>query len=177
MIVADYAQCEAVTQAALRDLGKVDILINNAGIASRGNAVVDTDPAEMERVVRTHAFGSFNMSQLLVPQMRGQPRGDVIMISSGAAVSLGARGGPYNMAKAAMEALAQTLAKEERQHGIHVNVVGPGLVDTEMGRRLVRATRGVQDIREIDATSPFGFVCQPEDIADMVVSARRAPAT
>lgn len=166
--VSDYAQCETMTQAVLRDFGKVDILINNAGIASRGNAVVDTDPAEMERVVRTHAFGSFYMSQLILPQMRTQPRGDVIMISSGAVLGNGARGAPYNMAKAAMEALAQTLAKEERQHGIHVNVVGPGLVDTEMGRRLVRATRGVQDIREIDATSPFGFVCQPEDIADMV---------
>ncbi len=167
--VSDYAQCEAMTASVLRDFGAVDILINNAGIASRGSAVVDTDPAEMERVVRTHAFGSFYVSQLIVPQMRAQPRGDVIMISSGAVLNNSARGGPYNMAKAAMEALAQTLAKEERPNGIHVNVVGPGLVDTEMGRRLVRATRGVQDIREIDATSPFGFVCQPEDIADMVV--------
>jgi NAD(P)-dependent dehydrogenase (short-subunit alcohol dehydrogenase family) len=166
--VAEYEQCESMVAAVLKDFGKIDILINNAGIASRGNAVVDTDPAEMERVVRTHAFGSFYVSQLVLPQMRQQPRGDVIMISSGAALSLGARGAPYNMGKAAMEALAQTLAKEERAHGIHVNVVGPGLVDTEMGRRLARATRGVQDIHELDATSPFGFVCQPEDIADMV---------
>ncbi|MSP22142.1 MAG: SDR family oxidoreductase [Dehalococcoidia bacterium] len=167
--VSDYAQCEALVAAVLKDFGKIDILINNAGIASRGNVIVDTDPAEMERVVRLHAFGSFNMSQLVIPQMREQPRGDIVMISSGAALSLSARGGPYNMAKAAMEALAQTLAKEERANGIHVNVVGPGLVDTEMGRRLVRATRGVTDIREMDATSPFGFVCQPEDIANMVV--------
>ncbi len=167
--VSQYEQCEAMVSSVLRDFGKIDILINNAGIASRGNAVVDTDPAEMERVVRTHAFGSFYMSQLVLPQMREQPRGDVVMISSGAVLGMGARGAPYNMAKAALEALAQTLAKEERAHGIHVNVVGPGLVDTEMGRRLVRATRGVQDIREIDASSPFGFVCQPEDIADMVV--------
>ena len=74
--------------------------------------------------------------------------------------------GPYAMAKAAMEALAFVLAKEERNHGIHVNVVAPGLVKTEMGRRLVGAV-GV-DIEEIDASMPFGRVCRPEDVADVV---------
>jgi NAD(P)-dependent dehydrogenase (short-subunit alcohol dehydrogenase family) len=72
------------------------------------------------------------------------------------------------MGKAAMEALAFTLAKEERRHGIHVNVVAPGLVETEMGRRLARATRGVGDLRELDRHMPFGRVCQPEDVANVV---------
>ena len=167
--VTDRAAVEAAAQGAVGAFGAVDLLVNNAGIASRGQLVSDTDPDEMERVVRTHAFGSFYMSRALLPQMREQPRGDIIMISSGAALSLGARGAPYNMGKAAMEALALTLAKEERAHGIRVNVVGPGLVETEMGRRLVRATRGVEDMRELDPSMPFGFVCQPEDIANMVV--------
>ncbi|MPZ98758.1 MAG: SDR family oxidoreductase [Dehalococcoidia bacterium] len=167
--VADFAQCQAMAERALADFGSIGILVNNAGIASRGNTVVETDPEEMRRVVRTHAFGSLHMSKLLVPQMRGLERGDVVMISSGAAQSLGARGAPYNMGKAAQEAVAYTLAKEERQHGIRVNVVAPGLVESEMGRRLARATRGVEDIRELDARSPFGFVCQPEDIANAVV--------
>jgi NAD(P)-dependent dehydrogenase (short-subunit alcohol dehydrogenase family) len=72
------------------------------------------------------------------------------------------------MGKAALEALAFTLAKEVRKHGIRVNVVAPGLVETEMGRRLVKATAGVQDIRELDASMPFGRVCQPEDVANAV---------
>jgi NAD(P)-dependent dehydrogenase (short-subunit alcohol dehydrogenase family) len=72
------------------------------------------------------------------------------------------------MAKAALEALAMTLAKEEREHGVRVNVVAPGLVDSEMGRRLVRATQGVEDIRQLDAGSPFGRVCTPDDIASAV---------
>ena len=63
------------------------------------------------------------------------------------------------MAKAALEALAWTLAKEERRNGIHVNVVAPGLVDTEMGRRLVKGAMGVDDIRTMDGRSPFGHVC------------------
>ena len=166
--VADPASCERMVQEALGDFGNFSILVNNAGIASRGNTVADTDPEEIRRVVATHAFGAFTMCRLLVPQMREQPRGDVVMISSGAAQSLGARGGPYNMAKAAQEAVAYTLAREEREHGIHVNVVAPGLVETEMGRRLMRA-RGVDDLRELDERSPFGRVCQPEDIANAVL--------
>jgi len=165
--VSDYAACEAMVARALADFGNFSILVNNAGIASRGNSVVDTDPEEMRRVVSTHAFGSFYVSQLLVPQMRQQPRGDIVMISSGAATGLGARGGPYNMAKTAMEALAFTLAKEERAHGIHVNVVAPGLVETDMGTRLMRA-RGA-DIKAMASNSPFGRICQPEDIADAVL--------
>ncbi|MEX2031368.1 MAG: SDR family oxidoreductase, partial [Dehalococcoidia bacterium] len=116
-----------------------------------------------------HALGSYRMSRLLVPQMRTQPRGDVVMISSVAAQGMGARGAPYNMGKAAQEAIAYTLAKEEQPHGIHVNVVAPGLVDTDMGRRLAKATRRVDDIHELDSSSPFGRVCSPEDIADAVV--------
>ncbi|MDP6606237.1 MAG: SDR family oxidoreductase [Dehalococcoidia bacterium] len=167
--LSDFDVCSAMTERALSDFGGFDILVNNGGIASRGQSVADTDPEEMRRVVGTHAFGSFYMSKLLIPTMRERERGDVVMISSGATAGLSANGGPYNMGKTAMEALAFTLAKEERRNGIRVNVVAPGLVETEMGRRLVRATRGVEDIRELDEGSPFGFVCQPEDIANAVV--------
>ena len=73
------------------------------------------------------------------------------MISSAATLHMAANSAPYNMAKAALEALAWTLAKEERRNGIHVNVVAPGLVDTEMGRRLVKGAMGVDDIRTLDA--------------------------
>lgn len=159
---------QAMVEAVLRDFGYIDILVNNAGIASRGLSVADTDPAEMERVVRTHAFGPHYLAKLVLPSMRTRPRGDIIMISSAATRSMGPNGAPYNMGKAAMEALALTLAKEERPNGIHVNIVAPGLVETEMGRRLVRATQGVEDMRELDAVMPFGRVCQPEDVADVV---------
>jgi NAD(P)-dependent dehydrogenase (short-subunit alcohol dehydrogenase family) len=158
----------AMVEAVIQHFGHVDILVNNAGIASRGQSVADTDPAEMERVVRIHAFAPHYLSKLVLPSMRERPRGDIIMISSAATLQHGANGAPYNMGKAAMEALASTLYKEERRHGIHVNVVAPGLVETEMGRRLVRATQGVEDLRKLDPHMPFGHVCQPEDIANVV---------
>ena len=159
---------QGMVEAVLADFGYVDILVNNAGIASRGQSVADTDPAEMERVVRTHAFGPHYLSKLVLPSMRERPRGDIIMISSAATISYGRNGAPYNMGKAAMEALAFTLYKEERENGIHVNVVAPGLVETEMGRRLMKATAGVDDLRKLDKVMPFGRVCQPEDVASVV---------
>jgi NAD(P)-dependent dehydrogenase (short-subunit alcohol dehydrogenase family) len=85
---------------------------------------------------------------------------------------MGANGAPYNMGKAAIEALALTLAKEERPFGIHVNVVAPGLVETDMGVRLARAFTGnreMDDLRALDAGSPFGRVCQPLDVANVVL--------
>lgn len=166
--VDDFEQDAAMVAAVEADLGGVGILINNAGIASRGQAVVDTEIAEMHRVVATHAFGPHYLAKLVLPKMRELPRGDIIMISSVATRSLSGYGAPYNMAKCAMEALAYTLAKEERQYGIRVNIVAPGLVETEMGRRLMQATAGVQDLRELDKVMPFGKVCQPEDVANVV---------
>lgn len=158
----------AMVEAVLGDFGAVDILVNNGGIASRGNSVVDTDPAELDRVVRTHAIGPHLLCKLVLPSMRTRPRGDVVMISSVATDNFAGNGAPYNMGKAALEALAHTLAKEERDNGVHVNIVAPGLVVTDMGNRLARAMAGVADATELDATSPFGRVCRPEDVADVV---------
>lgn len=167
--VDDFEALGTMVDAATKEFGPVDILVNNAGIASRGQSVVDTDPGELERCIRIHALGPAHLCKLVLPGMRSRPRGDVIMISSVATLHWAPNSAPYNMGKAAMEALAFGLAKEERQHGIHVNVVAPGLVETEMGRRLAKAS-GVDDLREMDARMPYGRVCQPEDIANVVRS-------
>ena len=150
------------------EMGKIGILVNNAGIASRGQSVADTEPDEMERVVRVHAFGPFYLSKLVLPMMRELGRGDIVMISSVATDSYAAFGSPYSMGKAAMEALAFTLAKEEHRHNIRTNIVAPPLVETDMGRRLVKARSGIEDLRQLDAQMPFGHVCQPDDIANTV---------
>jgi 3-oxoacyl-[acyl-carrier protein] reductase len=170
--VDDADACTAMVDAVVAEFGGLDILVCNAGIASRGNSVVDTDPAEMMRVVAAHAFGSHHLARLSIPHLRNGRRGDIVMISSIAASTHAANGAPYNMGKAAMEALAFTLAKEERPNGIHVNIVAPGLVETEMGLRLSRAVTGnreLQDLRSLDAVAPFGRVCQPLDVANVVL--------
>ena len=174
--VDDAGECASLVDAVVGRLGGIDILVCNAGIASKGRSVADTDPEEMVRVVTTHALGPHHLCRLALPSMRDRAetvgRGDIVMISSVATSHMGANGAPYNMGKAAMEALAFTLAKEERPHGIHVNVVAPGLVETDMGLRLARAisgTREMEDLRSLDASSPFGRVCQPIDVANVVL--------
>jgi NAD(P)-dependent dehydrogenase (short-subunit alcohol dehydrogenase family) len=172
--VADLAEIDALAEHARRELGPVDLLVLNAGVASRGLAVADTDPAEVQRVVATHALGAHRLIQLLLPGMRVLPgmraarRGDVIAISSSEVAAMRPNGAPYNMAKAALEALALTLAKEEVANGVRVNIVAPGLVVTDMGSKLVKAKLGLDDMSQLDADQPLGRVTRPEDVARVV---------
>lgn len=169
--VDDADAMAAMVEQIAGDLGPVDLLVCNAGIASRGRSVADTDPAELVRVLNTHAVGAHHACRLVLPGMRTVDRGDIVLISSVATDSYGANGAPYSMGKAALEALGYTLAKEELPNGIHVNIVAPGLVETDMGVRLARAVTGrgeMDDLRSLDAHAPFGRVCQPDDIADVV---------
>lgn len=167
-----FEDCVVLVDAAVAEFGAVDILVNNAGIASRGQSVADTEPSELERVIRTHALAPHFMAKLVLPSMRARAketgRGDIVMISSVATLSHAANGAPYNMGKAALEALALTLAKEERRNGIRTNIVAPGLTVTDMGERLAKATQGVASIHDLDASSPFGRVSTPEDVAAAV---------
>jgi len=178
--IQDNDGLAAMAEEVQGELGAVGILVNNAGVASQGRSVLKTDAAELDKLMRIHALGPHELCKLLLPSMREQERGDIVMVSSMATKYNAAGGGPYNMGKAAMEALAFTLAAEERRFGIRVNVVAPGLVETEMGRRLMKATAGVDDLRQIEEQMPFGRVCQPEDIANTIrhiVSDRSAYTT
>ena len=167
-----FEECESLVSAVVADFGGIDILVNNAGIASRGQSVADTDPGELERVIRTHAFAPHYMSKLVLPSMRQRAkekgRGDIIIISSVATLYHAANGAPYSMGKAAGEALALVLSKEERGNNIRTNIVAPGLTVTDMGERLAKATRGVADIHDLAAQSPFGRVSTPSDVAAAV---------
>ncbi len=166
--LADPEEIDALAEEVLERWGFVDVLVHNAGIASRGQSVADTDPGEVQRVVGTHALGAHRLTSRLLPAMRTRPRGDVVMISSSEVSHMRANGAPYNMAKVALEALALTLAKEEIANGIRVNIVAPGLVITDMGVRLVRAQLGTDDIDALDSKQPLGRVCRPADVARVV---------
>lgn len=168
------AESEAMVSEIVAQHGAIDIAVVNGGIASRGLSVADTTAEELWQLVATHALGPHQLCRALLPSMRTRPRGDIVFISSVATRGMSANGAPYNMGKAAMEALAFTLAKEELRHDIRVNVVAPGLVETDMGVRLARAIQGkkkdeMQDLRSMDSSSPFGRVCQPDDVAQAVL--------
>ncbi len=173
--------CAALAAAVTAAFGAPDLVVHNAGIASRGRGVADTPAEEVARLVATHSLGPHYLSRELLPGMRGRVatvgRADIVFISSVATDHMSAYGAPYNMGKAAMEALASTLAKEEAGNGIRVNIVKPGLTVSEMGRRLAKATAGVSEITELDRQYAFGRVSRPEDIADAVIYLCRAGST
>ncbi len=166
--VEDPDQDAEMVAAVIADHGRLDGLVHCAGNASRGNYVVDTDPNELGKLFGVHAAAAHHLCRLTVPHMRERGRGDVVLISS--IVSQATRPGmaPYVMAKAALDILAVTLAMEERPHNVRVNTVAPGLVATEMGDRLIRATQGRDKAADLDEVAPFGRVCRPEDIASVV---------
>jgi NAD(P)-dependent dehydrogenase (short-subunit alcohol dehydrogenase family) len=165
--VADPADDARMVEQTVAELGGLDILVHNAGVASRGNSVAKTDPEELLKVLNVHAIGPHHLTREALPHIRQATRGDIVFISSIATRHHQPNGAPYSMGKAAMESLAFTLAKEEMRNNIHVNVVAPGLIRTEMGRKLVKAG-GVEDIDTLDGMSAFGHVLRPEEAADVV---------
>lgn len=165
--ISDYERLNEAVATVVKTLGKVDILINNAGIVSRGNFVADTGIEELQRVFSVNAFGPFMLTKLVLPYMRQQPRGDIIFISSDITITCAPGTAPYAMTKAALEILAKCLAMEERPYGIRVNVIAPSVVETEMGRRLVKGTRGVENIKDLYPVAPFNRVAQPYDIGNL----------
>lgn len=169
-------QVDALVADVAAALGPVDLLVANAGIASRGQFVADTDPEEVQRLLAVHAQSAHRLAQLVLPGMRQAARGDVIVISSSELTAMRAGGAPYNMAKAALEAFALTLAHEEAGHGIRVNIVAPGLVATDMGDKLVQAKLGLSGTAELDAAQPFGRVTRPADVGAVVAFLASAAA-
>ena len=166
-VIGDDRAVRAMTEAVRSELGEIDILVSNAGTASRGRPVAETEPEEYLRLMTVHALGAIALIRSLLPAMRARSRADIVAVSSAITGHAPPNSAPYTMAKAALEMAARTLAREERPHGIRVNVVAPGLVATDMGERLVRAVDG-RPLHELDSGYPFGRVCLPEDVAAVV---------
>jgi NAD(P)-dependent dehydrogenase (short-subunit alcohol dehydrogenase family) len=164
--VNDPDAVQAMAALVETDLGPVDLLVSNAGTASRGRTIADTDPDEYLRLLNVHVLGPLALIRTLLPGMRTAQRADIVVISSTITTAVAPNSGPYAIAKAALEAAARTLAREERANHIRVNIVAPGLVATDMGDRLVGS--GGKTIAELDPEYPFGRVARPRDVAGAV---------
>jgi NAD(P)-dependent dehydrogenase (short-subunit alcohol dehydrogenase family) len=165
---ADGDSWTAAAETIRAEYGDVDLLVSNAGVASRGRSVADTDPEEYRTLLGVHALGPIELIRTLLPGMRSKSRSDIVVISSSIVDAGPPNCAPYVMAKAAMEAACRVLAREEREHGVRVNVVSPGLVDTDMGARLVAAKSSGGTMSATEAHAPFGRVCKPADIGRIV---------
>ncbi len=164
--VANFDEVELMVTRAIDSMEKIDILVCNAGILSRGQLLAETEVKEMHRLIDVHVFGAFHCIRTVLPHMQKQPRGDVIIMSSRATQLYAPGAGPYTIAKAALEAMAKCLSNEERKHNIRVNVIAPGLVDTKMGEQLAKGSFGVE-LSSISNKQAFGRVGRPEDIGNL----------
>jgi NAD(P)-dependent dehydrogenase (short-subunit alcohol dehydrogenase family) len=166
--VADWEACQTGVSMALSELGRIDILVNNAGLGGSTigfPSILSVTMEQFHRLMDVNLWGTVHMCKLLVEQMRDAERADIIMISSSLAQMLTPNQGPYSTSKAGMEALGHTLAKEEYPYGTRVNIVAPGLVETEMGR--LNLEQRPPSVREQNTV--FGQMVQPEDVANAVV--------
>jgi NAD(P)-dependent dehydrogenase (short-subunit alcohol dehydrogenase family) len=148
--------------------GPIDMLISNAGVDYRGCPVADTPIEEVRQMMQINAIAPHALSAAFIPTLRKAQRSDIIFISSMVTALYGPNFAPYAMSKAALEALAFTLAKEERAHNMHVNIVAPGLVDTDMGARFTGNASGGAARDKIIESLPYGRICRPEEVAGAV---------
>src|SRR5215212_10281161 len=154
--------------AATAEARGVRALAYRADIASYEEDAAMIDRDEPARLLGVHAVGAHHLASLALPHLRRHDRSDVLLVSSTAAARPTPNGAPYMMAKVALEALGRTLALEEGDNGVRVNIVAPGLTVTDMGDRLAHAVTGAPGAAALDAATPFGRVTRPDDVAAVV---------
>ena len=149
--MADRAQVRAVVDECLRRYECVDILVNNAGMLGPLGPLVDNPIDEWLQTVEVNLFSVFLMLHAVLPGMIRQRYGKVINLSGGGA----AYGRPYftayGISKAAVVRLTESVAEEVREHGIDVNAMAPGAVNTGMLRQVIEAGARVGEQAHADA--------------------------
>lgn len=156
---------QAMVRAAVDAFGTIHILLNNAGVL-RPTPVEDISEEEYDLVVDVNMKGCFLCSREVIPLMKKEKWGRIINMSSSAGRSVSTLGGcHYTAAKAGMLGLTRAMARELAPHGITVNAVCPGLIDTEM----VRATISPERCAAYERSFPIPRLGTPEEVAALVV--------
>jgi 3-oxoacyl-[acyl-carrier protein] reductase len=157
--VSQAAEVAAMVAAVERELGPVDVLINNAGIGLV-RTVDELTEDDFDRTIAVNLKSVFLCTQAVVPGMRARKWGRVVNISSGAARGAGGVGPHYNASKAGMEGMTRGYAARLVKDGITVNAVAPSLIETDMVRSGVASS---------PARIPLGRFGTPEECAQAVL--------
>lgn len=161
--VADAAAVNAAAEKILADCGRVDVLVNNAGV-TRDTLLMRMSDADWDTVVDTNLKGAFLMTRALVRSLIKQRSGRIINIAS--IIGLMGNAGQCNYAasKAGLIGLSKSTAREVGSRGITVNVIAPGFVETDMTAALNEALR-----KGMLERIPLGSFGQPDDVAAAAV--------
>lgn len=162
--VAEWPQVERMAAEAVAALGALDIVVANSGVASRTQSVWDMDIDHWHRVIAVDLHGAFYTCKATAKGLVDRRRGSIILVSSIGADVCGPLGAPYYVAKAAVNALTKSLAKECAPAGVRVNCIAPGLIETDMGSRMIKHYGDA-----ILSGIPLGRPGQPEDVGHAAV--------
>jgi NAD(P)-dependent dehydrogenase (short-subunit alcohol dehydrogenase family) len=165
--VADEAAVESAVAETVAAYGRIDVLVNNAGITGGPAATVchQTPAADFDRVMRVNVRGPFVCARAVLPVMLPQRSGQIVTIASVAGLVAFPGRCAYTASKGAALMLAKSLAVDYAAHGIRSNAVCPGMVETPMTQwRLDQPALRAQ----VEAGIPVGRVAQPEDVAEAV---------
>lgn len=173
--VADRAAVASLVDAALAELGGLDVLVNNAGIAGPTGRVEDIHPEDWDRCLAVCLTSQFNLARLVVPHLRGSTNASIVNLSSVAGKFGFALRSPYAAAKWGVIGFTKSLAIELGENGIRVNAILPGLVAGDRQRRVLEAKAQQKGISysEMEATA-FSFTSIKEyvtarQIADQIL--------
>ncbi len=162
----DVTDASAVADAAAAVLalhGRIDILVNSAGITGPNHPTWDYPPEDFERVVRVNLLGTFHCCRAIAPAMRAAGRGRIINLASLAGKEGTPNASAYSASKAAVIALTKSLAKELAQSGVIVNCIAPAAAATEM---LAQMTN--EHVATMLSKSPMGRFVEADEIAAMI---------
>ena len=161
--VSDYQQCSDTVKAAIAHFGRLDVLVNNAGI-TKDNLLLMMKEEEFDRVIATNLKGAFNMMKHVGAHFLKRKQGTIINIASVSGMMGNAGQANYAAAKAGLIGLTKTAARELAARGITCNAIAPGFITTDMTQQLTDTQR-----ENIIATIPLKRMGQPEDIANLAV--------
>ncbi len=164
--VTDEAHAHDVVRKTIDSFGRIDVLVNNAGIGEFGKRLHEIDDATWDKIFDINLTGVFRMTRAIVPQMLKQGSGSIVNISSVASV-VGIPGlSAYSASKGGLDALTRAVAIDYAKDGIRCNVVNPALIDTPMAAPLMANPEMLQSILGQYAIRRAGT---PEEVAGMVL--------
>lgn len=160
---ADFEACHTLVDQVVKDLGRIDVLINNAGITKDGLLLRMTE-AQWDAVITVNLKSAFNMAHAVAPVMMKNRCGSIVNMSSVVGVSGNAGQANYSASKAGMIGLAKSLAKELGSRGIRANCIAPGFIITDMTAQLSEEVK-----KQWAEQIPLRRGGTPQDVANLAL--------
>lgn len=166
--VADDASVRAGVERVAAELGRIDIVVNNAGIGAQGTIEANSDD-EWHRVLDINVLGMVRVARAALPHLRESPSASIVNTASIAATAGLPERALYSASKGAVSALTRAMAADHLREGIRVNAVNPGTADTPwIGRLMASAADPVAERAALEARQPHGRLVTADEVAGAV---------